>query len=137
MDTLSEHEPKLYDKLKSNNLLIEDNVLKCYDYDEITKRVVKKIIVPFYIRGKLMNYAHHNITHHHHSHKYTYRKLTRKFWWSSMKKDVEIHCKQCVSCQFVKDGPRKRAPLIGRERPLPREHLFADILDQFINDIMF
>ena len=128
LDYIFEQDKWLYWKLDGNGLLIENNILKCWDIHPITKERIKKIVVPFYLRGKLMDYAHHNVLQHHFSLQYTYRNLAKTFWWSSLYRDVTKFCKQCVSCQFVKGGPRKRAPLNQRQRPLPRQHLFADIL---------
>jgi len=128
IDTLMDQEPGLYDKLWNRELTIDKHMLKLKTTDDVTGDRVLKIYVPFYIRGKLLDYVHHNINHHHYSYKYTLRKISRKFWWSTIKRDVRFHVKQCQSCQFVKGGPRKRAPLVNRYRPLPREHLYADIL---------
>ena len=120
---LSQFEPELFDKLDNNKLLIENNILKCYDTDPVTKLEVKKIIVPSYLRGKLMDYEHHNILHHHFSYHYTYNKIARQFWWSNMKQDIKSFCRKCILCQFVKAGPKRRAPLIERQRPYPRQHI--------------
>ena len=128
MNTIWESDKWLFDKLQFGALRIEDNILKCRDIHPVTKERVIKIIVPFHLRGKLMDYAHHNVLHHHMSEKYTYRKLASKFWWSTLYKDVKAFCKACVSCQFVNGGPKKRAALMERYRPLPRQHIFADIL---------
>ena len=128
LDTLYEQDNYLYQKLMHGGILIEDNLLKCYDFHPVTQARIKKIIVPFFLRGKLMEYAHHNLYHHHLSEKYTFSKLARKFWWSTIATDVRSFCNRCISCQFVKGGPRKRAPLMERYRPLPRQHVFADIL---------
>ena len=127
-DTLSEYEPRLFRMLCKNKLVIENNVLKCKIYDKLKGHEVNKIIVPFYLRGKLMDFMHHNVLKHHLSFKYTYRGIASRFWWPTISKDVKRFCKSCVSCQFVKGYPQHRAPLIERYRPAPRQHVFADIL---------
>ena len=128
LDLVYKNDKWLYWKLDAGSLLIENNILKCWDADPITRKRIKKIIVPFFLQGKLMEYAHHNLFQHHLSYMYTYRNLARKFWWNGLFKDVKKFCKRCISCQFVKGGPRKRAPLRARDRPLPRQHVFIDLL---------
>ena len=128
MDTLEDQEPGLYDALYHHRLQIKNLILRYKDIDEVTGETRLRIYVPFFIRGKLLDYVHHNLNHHHYSYRYTLRKVARKFWWPAIKSDVRFHCKQCESCQFVKGGPRKRAPLVNRYRPMPRDHVYADIL---------
>ena len=82
----------------------------------------------FILRGKLMDYAHHNLLQHHFNYELTYNTLVQRYWWYGMQSDVEYFCKHCVSCQFVKGGKQHRAPLVVRKQPRPREHLFADFL---------
>ena len=128
LDLLWEQDEMLYMKLINDGLLIEDNILKCYDFHPVTQEQCIKIIVPFFLRGRLMDHAHHNLQHHHLSERYTWRKLATTFWWGGIYTDVVKFCNQCISCQFSKGYPRKRAPLMERYRPLPRQHVFADIL---------
>ena len=90
-------------------------------------------VVPFSIRGKMMDYAHHNLQLHHFEHNQTYDQLKRKYWWGTMKTDVRNFCETCISCQFIKGSVRHRAPLRIRELPQPRSHIFADFLGSIYN----
>ena len=128
IDTLFDQDHQLYRKLMDELLLIENNILKCYVYNKQKDDYDKRIVVPSFLQGKLIDYAHHNLYLHHLSTKYTFAKLRRRFWWNGIYKDVQDFCRRCVSCQFVKGGPIKRSPLRERYRPLPRQHVFADIL---------
>ena len=84
--------------------------------------------VPFVIRGKMMDYAHHNLQLHHFNHTQTLNEIKNKYWWSTMKSDVRKFCELCISCQFIKGSVHHRAPLRIRELPTPRSHIFADFL---------
>ena len=84
--------------------------------------------VPFAIRGKMMDYYHHNLQLHHFEYNQTYDQLKHKYWWGTMKSDVRKFCETCISCQFIKGSVRHRAPLRIRELPQPRTHIFADFL---------
>ena len=85
-------------------------------------------MVPFAIRGKMMDYAHHNLQLHHSSYSYTYNQLKYKYWWGTIESDIRTFCETCISCQFIKGSVHHRAPLQIRDLPLPRTHVFADFL---------
>ena len=85
-------------------------------------------VVPFAIRGKIMDYAHHNLQLHHFDYTQTYNQLKNKYWWGTIKSDIRKFCETCISCQFIKGSVRHRAPLRIRELPQPRSHIFADFL---------
>ena len=125
---LEKWDKPLLDKLVNNEVLIQNEILHVRDWDPIIKDDVTKIVIPFVLRGKIMDYAHHNLMQHHFSNKYTYNVLVQRYWWGTMKKDVKVFCDQCISCQFVKGSKRTRTPLVVRPQPQPREHLFADFL---------
>ena len=61
IDLLKKWDKKLYKKLKYNLVCIELNMLCVYDYDPILKKTVTKVVIPFNLRGKLMDYVHHNL----------------------------------------------------------------------------
>ena len=118
----------LYVKLINDKVLIDCNMLCVYDMDPVKEEEVIKIVIPFNLRGKIMDYAHHNLLLHHFSFKLTYNTLAQRYWWFGMKTDVEYFCDHCTLCQFTKGGKRNRSPLVIRERPLPRQHIFIDFL---------
>ena len=89
--------------------------------------------VPFVIRGKMMDYAHHNLQLHHSNYRQTLNEIKHKYWWGTMKKDIRKFCETCISCQFIKGSVHHRAPLRIRELPTPRSHIFADFLGAVYN----
>ena len=117
----------LWNKLNNGELDIEGGLLITREIDERSGSLIGKFIVPFNIRGKLMDYAHHNLAAHHVNARQTELNLS-SYWWSTMKKDIEIFCKQCISCQFTKGNMRARTPLVTRDLDAPLEHLYADFL---------
>ena len=128
LDLIREWNFGLYEKLIDQQLVIENHILKCKEWNEILNKFELKIVVPFFLIGKLMDYAHHNLTQHHFSAEYTIETLKHRFWWSTLEKDVRWFCKNCISCQYVKGSKRHRAPMVQRNQPEPLEHLFADCL---------
>ena len=85
-------------------------------------------VVPFNIRGKLMDYAHHNLQLHHFGYQQTLDSIQHRYYWATMEQDIKLHCETCLSCQFVKGSVRHRAPLRIRQLPKRREHIFVDFL---------
>ena len=125
---IREWDPDLLDKLKQGKLKRHLGVMMVLDYDEVTKKEVLKYIVPFQVRGKLMDYMHHNLQQHHFDENHTYNAMNRTYWWSTLKKDVKRFCEHCYLCQFSKGSVRHRAPLAIREFEEPLTHIYADFL---------
>ena len=118
------YERFLFDKVKIN----QHGILQVLDYDPNHQANVWKNVVPFNLRGKLMDYFHHNLQLHHFHFQHTFDNINNKYWWGTIKRDVKSFCKRCISCQFTKGGIRHKAPLRIRQLPKPRQHLFADFL---------
>ena len=120
--------PYLARELLDKTLRVHDDTLQVKKYNELEKEDHYVDVVPFKIRGKMMDYAHHNFQLHHNSRQATLEFLQRHFWWGTMARDVRKWCKGCLVCQFTKGSIRHRAPLAIRTRPKPRDHVFADFL---------
>ena len=125
---LREWEPGLLDKLREGKLVREDGILMVFDFDEAMDEEIYKYVVPFQIRGKLMEYFHHNLQQHHFDATQTLQAITRRYWWDTLQRDVNSFCDHCYLCQFSKGGVRHRAPLVIREFAQPLQHIFADFL---------
>jgi len=118
----------LFNKLRNNQVKVLDGIVQIVEPNEITGKPEYKVVVPYFLIGKLMDYAHFSIQNHHFSYEYSLDKLEHRFWWGSIKRDIKWFTKRCISCQFVKGSKRHRAPMVTREPPNPRDHLFVDIL---------
>ena len=124
----------LYEKLEWNDLRIitkgekEEKILQAKHWIELDQCYNWNDVVPFTIRGKLMDYAHHNQQCHHFHWRQTFDNLDRLYWWGKMKSDVRKFCETCLLCQYSKGSIRTRSPLRIRSLPAPREHIFADFL---------
>ena len=129
MQFLFRFNPYLYERLLMDKIRInEKGVLQARDYHTSKNKNIWKHIVPFNIRGKLMDYYHHNLQLHHFHFQHTFDDINARYWWGTIKKDVKSFCERCVSCQFTKGGIRHRAPMRIRQLSKPRQHLFADFL---------
>ena len=128
LDFVQQWDPYIFAKLELDQLRIHQGVLQASNWVDLEQRTKWCDVVPFNIRGKLMDYAHHNLQLHHFYWRQTFDNLDHKYWWGTMKRDVREFCDSCISCQFVKGSVRHRAPLRERHLPKPREHIFADFL---------
>ena len=128
-------DPYILHKLRLGFVRInDDDLLQVFDYEQQIDDRIWKAVVPFNIRGKVMDYAHHNLQLHHFHYTSTLNSISTKFWWGTMKYDIRKFCKNCISCQFTKGSIRHRAPLTIRRLPKPRTHLFADFLGPVFGD---
>ena len=125
---LKQWEPKLLNRLKRGLVRQDLNLLEVKSYNPTNRKHEWKLIIPFNLRGKLIEYAHHNTQSHHCGTNETYRKLVPAYWWSTMKKDVTIFCQRCIPCQYVNGTIRYRSPLVFREPAVPTQHIFADFM---------
>ena len=129
----------LYKLLKDGKLQIQTNktnknkLLIIRKVTELDNKVYNRIVVPAKLRGKLVLFAHHNVFRQHFGQAQTYDNLESKFWWQSMRKDVNEIVKGCVLCQFTKGGVSVRAPLLIRDLPAPRSHIMIDFLGPIYN----
>ncbi|KAG8239198.1 hypothetical protein J437_LFUL018839 [Ladona fulva] len=75
-----------------------------------------QLVAPRNMRNRILRAFHDAPWAGHMGVKRTLASIRSKFWWSTIRKDVEEYCENCVSCQERKNprGPQ-RAPL----QPLP------------------
>ena len=129
MDLLYRWEPYLWSKLQFDQIKIDKNdAILVNTYDRIRDTNSWKLYVPFNIRGKLMDYKHHNLTVHHFDKDQTIDNIEYTYYWGTLRRDVRKFVETCPTCQYAKGSKRHRTPLVQRELPKPREHLLADFL---------
>lgn len=74
-------------------------------------RTRERTVIPKSLVEKVL-YAYHNAPYSgHFGFKKTLRKITAKYVWRGMHRDVKSYCASCESCQLRKSGQRRRAPL--------------------------
>ena len=119
----------LYRKLINKQFILKNNLLYVLTKTSTSRNRLKLcIVIPFNIRGKIMDYSHHNLQLHHYGIKQTLEFIEDRYWWSTLKKDVQWFCRTCLTCQYTKGSIRHRAPMTVRELPTKLTHIFADFL---------
>ena len=126
---LFEWDKILYRKLIEKEFNLKDDILYVKTKTSTSRnKSIWCIVIPFNIRGKIMDYSHHNLQLHHYGEKQTLEFIESRFWWTTLKKDVKWFCKTCLTCQYTKGSIRHRAPMTVRELPKRLTHIFADFL---------
>jgi hypothetical protein len=88
----------------------------------------EQIVVPKVLKTELLIWSHESPTAGHFGRDRTYLKLAARYYWDTMRKDVESWVRCCVSCQSRKTPPGiKRAPLQPNVSTGPWERLIMDI----------
>ena len=106
----------------------KDGILVVDTTDELVKQPITAYVVPIKLRGKLMDYAHHNINSHHYAWKQTYWNLCGFYYWPNMRSDIKKFVKRCLLCHYVKGEARHRSPMQIRDISQPREHIMIDFI---------
>ena len=132
LQLLKKWDSRLLNRLQRGLIRQDGNILEINSFDPSLNRLDWKIIIPIHLRGKLIEYAHHNLHSHHHASDATYKRLRRAYWWSTMRSDVLIFCKRCISCQFINGSLRHRSPLTTRTMCNPGDHVVCDFAGPFI-----
>ena len=93
---------------------------------------VKRIIVPYVLRKKLIQQWHSDpISNNHLGFEKTYEKMSKQFYWEGMKEDVRAMCQSCQPCQLRKSAPntKRSEPLIPLEAPkTPFSRVHIDVI---------
>ena len=120
---------ELYNKLISNEFNIsEEKLIQIIRFDTLSNETMRVLYVPFKLRKKIMDYAHHNPYLQHFGGQQTFNNLELRYWWEGILKDCSKFVDNCIVCQTIKGSIRKRAPLIIRKLPKPRVHIMADFI---------
>ena len=130
LDYVKKHDYFYYFALTNNQLKIDSKtgLLLSKEYLKNMKKDKWVICIPFLLRGKYLDYAHHNQHLHHLDWTHSYDFLTQEYYWPRMKQDMQHFAHICKLCKFTKGSIRHRAPMQIRQLPKPREHLMCDFL---------
>ena len=116
------------------NNIISKRILKDYRNEQLDDPVWA-YVVPNGLKGKIMDWAHHNLNSNHHNADQTYQQLWTYYWWTDMKYDINAWVRRCLTCTFLKGTIRHRSPMQLRQLSVPREHIMADYLECNIGGI--
>ena len=111
---------------RREHLSVQDGLLLHHSVSEYEPQ----IIVPRSLRPALLMLAHNNPMAAHFGVSRTLKRLTRRYFWYNMKRDVRKHCRECLSCARIKRPHRVSKegrftiPVLGE----PFMELSADIL---------
>ena len=106
---------------KEINSFIKRDRLKIYYRYKTQQKVsqlgetfqLKQLLVPLKYRRALLKVAHDDPLSSHQGSKRTILKITSKFFWTGVHKDVEEYVNTCVECQVIgKSQKRNKVPLI-------------------------
>ena len=127
---LKREEIDMYNNLINGRYIIDEefDLLQIPMYDTLTDETHNCWVVPFVLRGKFMDHAHHNPNSHHYHWKQTYYNLCFAYQWNGMYSDVQNFCERCLLCHYVKGSVRHRAPMQIRQLSRPREHIMIDFI---------
>lgn len=88
--------------------VINDGVLYCYNDDDSEDA---QLVVPKDERLEIFNYYHNDETAGHYGINRTMHKITSRYYWPGIRKDIEKHVKECLECQRYKATNLKPAGL--------------------------
>ena len=90
---------------------------------------IKISILPYSLHQQALRQAHEAASAGHRQRLNSLDKLQQLAYWVGMKKDVEVHCRECYRCQETKTLAPKKAPLISKAIGRPLQMVLVDILE--------
>ena len=92
--------------LKWEELVLRNNVLyRKFEADEDT--VWWQLVVPKGIQDEILKFSHDHRLSGHLKTKKTLERLRRRFYWSGYRRNVELHCRNCIQCNARKGTTKK------------------------------
>ena len=83
-------------------------------------KIFYRYIVPAEKKQEIISKMHSSIFSGHFGEHKTLSKIEERYYWPFFRKDTETFIRECDSCQKIKNGPRRIAPMkyISPQRPL-------------------
>lgn len=88
--------------------IMNDGLLYCYDNDDTEDA---QLVLPKEERSEILEFYHNQETAGHYGMNRTLHKITSRYYWPGIRKDVEKHVRQCIECQRYKATNLKPAGL--------------------------
>ena len=131
---LTEENPNYVVDLQGDNMRINPHtqLIEARHWSPLDQSDVWVIVVPIILRGKFMDFAHHNVNSHHFHWQQTLDNLEGNYTWPYMKRDIKRFCEKCLLCDFLKGTTRHRAPMQIRELMAPRTHVMFDFIGSIL-----
>jgi transposase InsO family protein len=87
------------------------------------------IVLPYALRDFVLQQLHDGPIGGHLGTKRTLERIREKYFWSNMRKDIELYCKSCIKCSKRKNAfPKVKGPLGTIQAGYPNERIAMDIL---------
>ena len=115
--------------LNWQNIVIESDVLYQKIIDPFGKTDKLQLLVPRVLRKEILVNCHDSVFAAHFGVHKTVEKIKQYYYWYKMREDVQIHIKECPSCNKWKDSNRKpRAGLSEYRVGYPMDRVGIDII---------
>ena len=108
--------------------LTKDDIMQAKVFVNKTKSMKWVDVVPLSLRGKIIDYMHHNLNAQHLGKQMTLDNIEDYYWWPQLKQHVKAFVEECELCQHTKYGKSYTASMRIRDLPKAREHVMADFL---------
>lgn len=97
---------------------LEDGILVHTTVENATQQ--RKIVIPYTLRSAVLKLCHDDAGHF--DSRKTIERVRARYWWSSVRKDVNLYVRGCSTCQQINRRTSAAHGMLG-ERPLPNTPL--------------
>ena len=115
-----------------DSMYVKNNILFRKFENEPGKETICQIVLPKTLRKFVLKQVHDSVTGGHLGITKTLSKVTSRFFWHKMRKNVEVWCKTCDLCASRKMPQKKpKAPMKQYNVGAPLERVAVDIMGPF------
>ena len=124
------YEHKFYWGQYASLKVVEGVLVRDIELPNITTR--RQVCVPSSLRVEVLQQCHDAVTAGHFGKTKTLANVSRRFLWPGMRRDSDLHVKQCVLCGAYKTSGKKGvAPLQSYRVGIPMERVCVDLCGPF------
>ena len=107
----------------------EGLVCRRWEHELTGQEIYHQICLPESIVSQVLRALHNDPSSGHLGVSKTLEKVRRRFYWHSMREDVEMHVRKCAPCAEVNDPPKQpKATLINVKAGHPQQRVGIDIV---------